>query len=222
MVIALDGPAGSGKSSTAKEVARRLKFVHLDTGAMYRAITLKCLRLQIRADNEQELHKIVGSTELCFCGSPPDTRIWMDDEDVTRAVRSDEVTKNVSDYCAPEVVRKILVEQQRSIGRQASCVCEGRDIGTVVFPQAEVKFFLVASDEARARRRQKDFCEIGITKSLDELIAEIRERDRKDSTRSNSPLKRAGDAEVLDTTSLAFNEQVERIVCAAQKCKSGS
>jgi CMP/dCMP kinase len=216
MIIAIDGPAGSGKSSTAKAVAARLGILHLDTGAMYRAITLKCLREKIPYTDEAKLGKLLSRTELKFTGTPPEMKIWMDGQDVSSAVRSDEVTKNVSDYCAPAVVRKALVELQREIGSSASCVCEGRDIGTVVFPKAEVKIFMVASVEERARRRQLDFEKLGVKKSIKELCIEIEERDRKDSTRVNSPLKQADDAIRLDTTRLTMDDQIAFIVSKAK------
>jgi cytidylate kinase len=212
MIIAIDGPAGSGKSSTAKAVAARLGFTFLDTGAMYRAVTLRCLRQGILASDQAALEKAVASMEIGFSGKPPDLRTVMDGEDVTREIRSDEVTKNVSDYCAPAVVRRRMVEQQRAIAAGTSVVCEGRDIGTVVFPKADLKFFMVASVEKRARRRQKDFAVLGISKSIDELVAEISARDRKDSTRANSPLTRAADAEDLDTTAMTLDEQIDYIV----------
>jgi cytidylate kinase len=216
MVIAIDGPAGSGKSSTAKLVARRLGIVHLDTGAMYRAVTLKGLREGVAPDDEQGLATLMSSTRITFEGTVPDVRTIMDGEDVSEAIRGDEVTRNVSDYCAPAVVRTALVDQQRAIGNCTAVVCEGRDIGTVVFPDAEVKVFMVASVEERARRRQKDFAAMGVDKSLDELCAEIEERDRKDSTRANSPLRKADDAIELDTTGLTLEEQVDRIVTWAR------
>jgi cytidylate kinase len=136
----------------------------------------------------------------------------MDGEDVSGAIRSDEVTKNVSDYCAPLPVRRQLVEQQRRVARDQSVVCEGRDIGTVVFPHADLKFFMVASVEERARRRQKDFLAMGVTKSTAELVAEISARDKKDSTRENSPLRKAADAVEIDTTAMSIDEQVDLIV----------
>ena len=216
MIIAIDGPAGSGKSSTAKEVARRLGILHLDTGAMYRAITLKCLRLGVRFDDDAGLARVVKETRLSFSGPPPNTRIFMDGEDVSEAVRSDDVTKNVSDYCKPAVVRAAMVKQQRAIGAGADAVCEGRDIGTVVFPDARLKFFMIASAEERARRRQKDFKKLGVAKSISELVREINERDRKDSTRELAPLAKAADAEELDTTDLDFERQVAHIINKAR------
>jgi cytidylate kinase len=136
----------------------------------------------------------------------------MDGEDVSEAVRSDKVTKNVSDYCTVPIVRTVLVDIQRKIGNSNDTVCEGRDIGTVVFPKAELKFFMVASVEERAKRRQKDFEKIGVIKTITELVADIETRDRKDSTRENSPLVKADDATELDTTNMTLDEQVRVIV----------
>lgn len=220
MIIAIDGPAGSGKSSTAKAVARRLGFIHLDTGAMYRAITLKCLRQGVAHTDDGALSAVLNATQLRFIGSPPETRILMDGEDVSEEIRNERVTAAVSDFCAPAVVRSALVQQQREIGASASCVCEGRDIGTVVFPQAELKFFMVASVEERARRRKLDFARMGVEKSVEELVADIRSRDTKDSTRANSPLLQAEGATMLDTTDLSFEQQVEHIVEQAQKLQN--
>ncbi len=212
MIIAIDGPAGSGKSSTARAVAARLGITYLDTGAMYRVITLKSLRLGISPQDIDALAKLTSQTVITFTGVPPESRIWMDGEDVSEQIRSDEVTRNVSDYCAPSVVRESLVKQQRDIGKRNSVVCEGRDISTVVFPDADLKIYMVASVEERARRRQKDFEALGVQKSIDELKEEISVRDHKDSTRKNSPLQKAAGAEELDTTGMTLESQIEYIV----------
>jgi cytidylate kinase len=217
MIIAIDGPAGSGKSSTAKAVAARLGAVYLDTGAMYRAVTLKALRRGIAYTDDAALAAVMSETEISFEGAPPDTRLIMDGEDVSVPVRSDEVTKNVSDYCARDAVRKSLVDQQRKIASGRSVVCEGRDICTVVFPTADVKIYMTASAEERAKRRQRDFAAMGINKSLEELIKEIETRDNKDSTRSNSPLTKAKDAVEMNTTEMTLDEQVEFIVGLTKK-----
>jgi len=219
MIIAIDGPAGSGKSSTAKRVAARLGILHLDTGAMYRAITLKCLRAGLDRHDEAGIATMLATTDITFTGAPPDMRVWLDKEDVSDAVRGDEVTKNVSDYCTVPIVREVLVDLQRKIGRSRDTVCEGRDIGTVVFPDAGLKFFVVASVEERARRRQKDFEKIGVTKNIDELIEDIKTRDHKDSTRENSPLVKAKDAIELDTTHMTLDQQVQFIVDLAVRKK---
>ncbi len=217
ITITIDGPAGSGKSSTARRVAERLGILHLDTGAMYRAITLKCLRHGIPYRDRGKIAELLKETDIWFTGAPGTMRVWMDGEDVSAAIRSDEVTKNVSDYCAVPLVRAVLVGLQRKMGSGQSVVCEGRDIGTVVFPKAQLKFYMVASEEERAKRRQKDFASMGIHKGVSELIAELRERDRKDSTRDNSPLCKAEDAEEMDTTALTLDQQVAHIVDKARK-----
>jgi cytidylate kinase len=219
MIIAIDGPAGSGKSSTAKAVAARMGVVYLDTGAMYRAVTLKALRRGVAYADDEALGGIMRETSIAFEGAPPDVRVVMDGEDVSAAVRSDEVTKSVSDYCARDVVREYLVSQQRNIAAGRDVVCEGRDIGTVVFPNAELKIYMSASVEERARRRQKDFAAMGVEKPIAELAEEIEARDRKDSTRANSPLAKADGAVEMDTTDMALEEQVDFIVEKAKAFK---
>jgi len=217
MVIAIDGPAGAGKSSTARAAAARLGAVYLDTGAMYRAVTLKALRLNIPCTDDAALENMMNGTAIAFEGAPPDVRVIMDGSDVSADVRTDAVTKNVSDYCARDCVRAALVDQQRRIAAGRTVVCEGRDIGTVVFPDAEVKIFMSASVEERARRRQKDFAAMGVEKSIEELADEIETRDRKDSTRANSPLVKADGAIEMDTTGMTLEDQVAFIVEMAEK-----
>lgn len=217
MIVAIDGPAGSGKSSTAKKVAMELGFVHLDTGAMYRAITLDALNKGVDYKDDKGLKELVEAAVIEFQGVLPNTKVLLNGVDVSTEIRSDEVTKNVSDYCAPLVVREALVEQQKKIGHATDTVCEGRDMGSVVFPDAELKFYMIASVEARAIRRQIDFKKMGVEKSVEELVADIEERDRKDSSRENSPLLMTDDSILLDTTDLTFDEQVDVIV---QKVRS--
>ena len=217
MIIAIDGPAGSGKSSTTKIVAAKLGIMYLDTGAMYRAVTLKALRLNIHYSDDNALDGMMRDTVIAFKGIPPDVRIIMDGEDVSVAVRTDEVTKNVADYCASYNIRKSLVDQQRNFAVGRSLVCEGRDISTVVFPKAEIKIFMSASLKERAKRRQKDFAAMGISKSIEELMREMAIRDQSDLTRSNGPLIKVDDAIDMDTTGMTFNEQTEFIV---EKVKS--
>jgi cytidylate kinase len=179
---------------------------------MYRAITLKALRQNVAYTDDAALGGIMAETVISFDGAPPDVRVIMDGEDVSADIRSDEVTRNVSDYCARDVVRESLVGQQRKAAAGRSVVCEGRDIGTVVFPDAELKIFMSASVRERALRRQKDFAAMGVGKSIEELMEEIESRDRKDSTRSNSPLTRAADAIDMDTTGMTLDDQVAFIV----------
>ncbi|MBN1757387.1 MAG: (d)CMP kinase [Chitinispirillaceae bacterium] len=217
MIIAIDGPAGSGKSSTAKAVARRLNITYLDTGAMYRVITLAALRKNIVSTDDTALAELVAATKISFTGVPPATRVWMNGEDVSDEIRGEKVTARVSEYCAPAVVRNALVEEQRRIGSGCSLVCEGRDIGTTVFPQAELKVFMVASVVERAVRRKKDFEKLGITKTDHELMADLEERDRKDASRSLSPLAKADDAIELDTTGMTLEQQIDWIVERAEQ-----
>ncbi|MBN1575145.1 MAG: (d)CMP kinase [Chitinispirillaceae bacterium] len=217
MIIAIDGPAGSGKSSTAKAVARHLNITYLDTGAMYRVITLAALRRVIAPSDNEALAELVAGTSISFTGVPPDTRVWMNGEDVSEEIRGEAVTGKVSDYCAPAVVRRALVDEQRRMGGGCSLVCEGRDIGTTVFPGADLKIFMTASVAERAARRQKDFARMGIEKSIDELAAELADRDRKDSSRAVSPFSKADDAVDLDTTGMTLDEQVDWIVERARK-----
>lgn len=212
IIVSIDGPAGSGKSSTAKKVAERLGITYLDTGAMYRAVTLKAMRLGIAYTDDDALNKMMTTTRITFRGSPPNVSVLLDGEDVSTDIRTDEVTKNVSDYCARDGVRKSLVDEQRKIAEGQSIVCEGRDISTVVFPNADVKIYMSASVEERARRRQKDFAAMGVEKSIAELVQDIEARDRKDSTRANSPLTKAEGAIDMDTTGMTLDEQVEFIV----------
>jgi cytidylate kinase len=219
VIIAIDGPAGSGKSSTAKAVAAHLGITYLDTGAMYRVITLKCLRAGIPVTDEKRLFEVANGTLIAFTGVPPQVSVWMDGEDVSNAIRSDEVTKNVSDYCAPTVVREALVNQQRRIAEGISIICEGRDIGTVVFPDAELKIYMIASVQERAKRRLEDFKKLGVAKTVDELVREIEIRDQKDSSRKNSPLTQAQDAVLLDTTGMTLEQQIEWIVKKVQSFK---
>jgi cytidylate kinase len=217
VIIAIDGPAGSGKSSTAKAVAQKLGFQHLDTGAMYRVITLKALRENIDFRDDAKMEKLVRNTKIEFDGVVPNVKVVMDGEDVSQEIRSDAVTKNVSDYCAVKIVRELLVELQRNIANGKNSVAEGRDMGSVVFPNAELKIFMIADVENRAKRRQKDYEKLCVKKTVEELISEIEIRDKKDSSRENSPLCKTEDAIEIDTSNLKFEEQTEMIVKYAKE-----
>jgi len=217
LIIAIDGPAGSGKSSTAKAVAQKLGFQHIDTGAMYRVITLKALREGVDFRDDAKMGDLTRNTKIEFDGVIPNVRVFMDGEDVSQEIRNDVVTKNVSDYCAVKIVRELLVEQQRNIAKTGNWVAEGRDMGSVVFTNAELKIFMIANVETRAKRRQKDFEKLGEQKSIEELIADIEARDKKDSSRENSPLVKPADAIEIDTSDLSFDEQVEKIIELARK-----
>jgi cytidylate kinase len=209
--IAIDGPAASGKSTTAKLLAKKLGYIHIDTGAMYRAITYKALQNHIAVTDEDRLAKLARSCVLSFKHENDGQRILLDGVDVTAEIRSPEVTNNVSAVSSHPKVREVLVELQRSLASEGGVVLEGRDIGTVVLPDAEVKIFLVADVSERAKRRQRDLVNAGISVDDKQIQQELIERDRKDSSRTASPLKKADDAVVIDTTNLTIDEQVEKI-----------
>ena len=219
MIIAIDGPAGSGKSSTAKAVASKLGFRHLDSGAFYRAITFAALQRAIPADqwaglSPQQLEELEISAEPAELGFT----FRVAGEDVTNEIRSPEVNAHVSQMAAVPAVREWLLSQLRSVGESSSVVSDGRDIGTVVFPNADLKIFLIAQSETRARRR---LAEQGNTNpsrvDIQNEVDRLGRRDRADSSRATAPLKQASDAVVIDTSSLSFDEQVDKIVQLAQK-----
>ena len=212
MIVAIDGPAAAGKSTSAKKVARELGFTHLDTGAMYRCVTLSVLRDQITLDNENALSQLLNELDIRLEKLDDELVVYLNGEDVSDEIRKAEVTSYVSTVSALSQVRNALVRIQRNIAKNQDCVVEGRDIGTIVFPDAEFKFFLIADDFVRARRRQLDLIAIGEEKSIAVLVEEIRQRDFLDSERSNSPLRKADDAIEIDTSKMTFNEQVAFMV----------
>ncbi|MBE6130817.1 MAG: (d)CMP kinase [Erysipelotrichaceae bacterium] len=205
--IAIDGPAGAGKSTIAKILAKKLNIEYIDTGAMYRAVTLKALRLGIDMEDENA-YGFLSSTVLDICNG----RFIMDGEDVSEAIRTVEVTENVSTPSKIGVVRSYLVDYQRKISDSKSVIMDGRDIGTVVLPNAELKIYLIASVECRAKRRMLEREQSGIFKSLEETMLEIETRDHKDSTRKISPLKCAEDAIVVDSSDMTIDEVVSEII----------
>ncbi len=209
MIIAIDGPSGSGKSSTAKAVAKALAFTYLDTGAMYRAVALGILLLQIDPFDEVEVAKAMKSMEISFKGKD----VFLNGNDVTETIRKDATSKAVTPVSANPAVRKLLVEKQREIAANHDIVMEGRDIGTVVFPNADYKFFLVADENVRAMRRLKESKE---ALSFEEIKADLLRRDKEDSSREHSPLKKADDAIKIDTSDLTFDEQVDKILSYIQ------
>lgn len=201
-VIAVDGPAGAGKSSAARGLARALGFRHIDTGAMYRAAAWAALRAGVPLDNEAALLRVAGRTRFDFTDGA--TRV--DGQDVAGAIRTPEVAGAASAIAVRPRLRKILVDRQRRMGRGGGVVMEGRDVGTVVFPRAPVKFFLDATPEERARRRWKELRAKGAAPRLGEILRSIRERDERDRTRAASPLRAAADAVVIDTTGYTLAE----------------
>ena len=212
MIVAIDGPAASGKSTTAKMVAKKLEMTYLDTGAMYRAVTLALLRSNTDLDDYDSVCHVIDELELDIYDKGSKTIVKLDGEDVSQAIRSMPVTENVSVVSAMKYVRQTMVEIQRNIGKKTNCVVEGRDIGTVVFPDAEFKIFMVADINMRAERRFKDFYEMGENRSFQEVLADLKRRDEKDSTRAYSPLQKADEAIEIDTSMLSIDQQVEKII----------
>ena len=208
MIIAIDGPAATGKSTTAKALAKRLGFTYLDTGAMYRAITLLILRKKVQIGENFALISLLEKFDLKIEQHEKQKLVILNGEDVSNDIRRLDVTKYVSEVSALPAVRKSLVKIQRKIAKDQNCVVEGRDIGTIVFPDAEVKFYVVADYDVRAKRRLLDFKKLGEEKSIDELIEELKNRDKYDSEREHSPLLKANDAIEVDTTNLTIEEQV--------------
>ena len=216
--IAIDGPASSGKSTVAKIIAKDFGYTYLDTGAMYRAATYIALRNQISPDEPSQLLELLEQYPISFGRAETGEQlVFVGDVDVTNPIRENEVTNAVSAFAAIPAVRKKLVALQQEIARQGGIVMDGRDIGTVVLPQAELKIFLVASVDERAERRYKENLSKGIETDLETLKEEIAARDYKDSHRETSPLKQAEDAIYLDTTGLSILEVVEKIKSEAQK-----
>ena len=205
MVIAIDGPAGSGKGTLAKELAKRLNLVNIDTGATYRCVALKVLRNNISINDEDEIIEIARSIDIDLL---KDGRVLLDKEDVTKEIRSKEVTSIVSPISSIVKVREIMVDIQRKIAQGKDVVMEGRDITTVVFPEAEYKFYLDASVEVRAERRYKENLEKGIDTSYEEVLKSIQERDYNDMHKEVGSLTRTDDQIYIDSSNLTIGEEV--------------
>ena len=208
LVIAVDGPAGAGKSTIAKIVAKKLNINYIDTGAMYRAITYKCLQNGVDINNEEEVIKIAQNTDIDF----RDNNLYLDKVVVTDEIRTMEVSNNVSNVAKIKEVRYLMVDVQRKMGKRNSVILDGRDIGSYVFPNADFKFFLIATPEERGARRYKELTEKGYTTSLEEIINDIIKRDEIDSNREFAPLVKAEDAIEIDTTGKTIDEVVESVL----------
>jgi CMP/dCMP kinase len=210
LVIAIDGPSGAGKSTVGRALAERLGYTFVDTGAMYRALAWKALDRGVSLDAEPELADLAAHAHIELVSGGRGVKL--DGRDVTAQIRSREVTAAASRTSAHPAVRRAMVAQQRELGRQGGIVLDGRDIGTAVFPDAEVKFYVDADPRRRAQRRHTELAEKGTTIDVEQIAAEIRARDHADSTRADSPLTRAEDAIYLDTTALIPAEVVEQML----------
>lgn len=210
--IAIDGPAGAGKSSIAKQIATKLTCIYIDTGAMYRAVGYYCMREGIDYNEEAQVEKVVSQIQLKLSIQNEVQQIFLNEENVSTLIRNDQVAAAASKVATYKSVREALVKMQQEMAESTSLVMDGRDIGTVVLPDATLKIFLTASVEERAKRRYKEYVEKGETPCLETLRTEIRERDFQDSHRTISPLKKAEDAIELDTTYMTIDEIVEEII----------
>jgi len=219
MIIAIDGPSGAGKSTLGKMLAEKLNLLYLDTGAMYRAVGLAVLQNGVSFEDEEKVAEIAGSSKIELVGEPKDLQIFLNGVNVSAEIRTNEAGQAASIVSTVSEVRKFLVEHQRKLGEKSvnGAVLDGRDIGTIVFPKADVKFFLTAKPEARARRRYEEDLAKNRAVSFEQTFAEIKERDERDVSREDSPLLIAEDAIVIDTSELNLTEVYEQM---SEKVKS--
>lgn len=211
-IIAIDGPAGSGKSTTSKLLAAKLGYVYLDTGAMYRALTYFALKNNISPADADKLTALAKKLPIEFETTSEENKIFLNGEDVTKEIRLPEVTQHVSEVSAHKGVRAAMVAKQKKIGKNGSIVAEGRDTTTTVFPKADIKIYLTASVEERAQRRLLDLIKAGVSITIDELKEDIERRDEYDSNREHSPLRKSKDAYIVDTTNMTIEGQIDHIV----------
>jgi len=218
MIIAIDGPSGAGKSTLGKMLAKKLGLLYLDTGAMYRAVALAVLHAGVSFDDHDRVVELAEKAKIELLGDPDSLRVLLDGEDVSAAIRTLEVAQAASVVSTISDVRKIMVLHQREIGEAAAkgCVLEGRDIGSVVFPHADVKFFLTAKPEARARRRYEEDRAKGRISTYEQTLSEINERDQRDVSREDSPLTISDDAIVIDTSELDLTEVFEAMLASIE------
>jgi cytidylate kinase len=217
LIIAIDGPSGSGKSTTARLLARRLGYLYIDTGAMYRAVTLKVLRQGVNPDDGKAVAGIAEGCDVRLEAAGDELRVLLDGEDVSDEIRTPEVTRHVSAVSEVPHVREVLVEAQRVMGEEGGVVLEGRDIGTVVFPGAELKVFMEAELRIRAERRSAELAGRGIEVSVEDVASDMLRRDEHDAGRLHSPLIRAEDAVVVDTSNLTIEGQVDVLEALARE-----
>jgi cytidylate kinase len=218
MIIAIDGPSGAGKSTLGRMLAKKLGLLYLDTGAMYRAVALSVLRRKVGFSETDRIADIAENAKIDLVGEPDSMSVFLDGDDVTAEIRTLGVAQAASVVSTISEVRRVMVDHQRQIGESApkGCVLEGRDIGSVVFPNADVKFFLTAKPEARARRRYEEDKAKGRVSTYEQTLAEINERDQRDVSRKDSPLTIADDAVVIDTSELDLTEVFEQMLSAIE------
>ena len=214
MIVAIDGPAASGKSTAAIGVAKTLNITHLDTGSMYRAVTYGLISNQINFKDTKSITDFLESLKLRFSNSKKRTVLILNNNNVTDLIRTNVISENVSEVSAIKIVRDFMVKIQRQMASDTDCILEGRDIGTVVFPNADFKFFMTADEKSRAERRLIELVSSGDRNAseLNSVLDDLKVRDHKDSTRNHSPLMKAKDALVIDTTYLTINEVIDKIV----------
>ncbi len=215
-VVAIDGPAGAGKSTVARGLAARLGYTFLDTGALYRTVALVARQRDVPWDDGMRLGTLAGATEIGFVPDARGTRVWADGQDVTEAIREAQISQGASRVSAIPEVRVALLDLQRRAAAKANVVAEGRDIGTVVFPAAEAKFFLIADLETRARRRTEELHAAGGEPRYAEVLAEMQMRDARDSERAVAPLRRAPDAIEIDSSRLSPDQVMEQMIAVVR------
>ena len=214
--IAIDGPAGAGKSTIAKIVSKKLGFIYIDTGAMYRAMAVHMIRNGVSGDDNAEIEKNIDSADILIGHENGEQVVFLNGENVNSQLRTEQVSAMASKTSANAKVREKLVELQRKQAKTTNVVMDGRDIGTVVLPDSELKIYLTADTRVRAERRYKEFLAKGETCDIDEIEAEIKERDHRDMTRENSPLKKADDAVEVDTSYMTIDEVADKIISLYQ------
>jgi len=214
MIIAIDGPAGSGKSTTAKMIGKKLNYLYIDTGAMYRAMALKTKLSNVKFTDSKAVISLLHNTDIVqiIDKVSGDTRTILDGNDVSTDIRTPEITKGVGPVCEVKEVRTQLVDLQRKMGKEGNVILDGRDIGTVVFPDADVKIYLIADPKVRAERRLAELKSKGHDTTLEEVLKDMIDRDKRDSSRKEAPMKPADDAIFVDTSNLTIEGQVDKII----------